>query len=165
MKRHPNILTLALCVALFGCGSGSYSNSGGNSPSYATMQAGQWEFVATPSSGAPPVYIETNLTLAPGQVSSDPLNTLLFKFGGIVGGQFSFCNNFALNALVANGVLGGSAPGGGGLLRRYVDLVQESTRCYTVWAVSHGTSISIEEEPCREDERTTEKQVRKYCTT
>jgi hypothetical protein len=112
MKRHSNILTLVLCVALFGCGSGSYSNGGG-SPSSPTMQAGQWEFVVTPSSGAPPAYIETNLTLATNQVSSDPLNTVLFKFGGTVGGQFSFCNNWALSAVVANGVFGGN--GGGSL--------------------------------------------------
>jgi hypothetical protein len=112
MKHPSSILALVLCAAIFGCGS---LGNGSSSPSGATMQAGQWEFVATPSSGAPPVYIENNLIVAPNQVSSDGFNTQLFKFGGPVGGgQFSFCNGWSLLGFVANSALGASTPNGNG---------------------------------------------------
>jgi hypothetical protein len=98
-------------LSLMGCGGVGSSSTTPSTPQGPTMQAGQWEFVATPSSGAPPVYIETNLALAPNQVTSGVFSTLLFKFGG-VGGQFSICDNYSINGIVANGILGGSLPDG-----------------------------------------------------
>jgi hypothetical protein len=105
---------LGVCF-LIGCGGGGGSTSAPPSSepttSSATMAAGQWEFVATPTSGAKPVYFEVNLALSPDQVTSTVFNTSLFQFGGSVGGVFSDCGNFDTSASVANGTMGGlSAP-------------------------------------------------------
>jgi hypothetical protein len=106
------------------------------------MQAGQWEFVATPSSGAPPVYIETNLTLAPDQVTSGVFSTLLFKFGGQVGGQFSICNNWSINGVVANGILGGSLPDGVSGATLYSPSSAGVEANFSATIASNGQSVS-----------------------
>jgi hypothetical protein len=141
MKRHSSTLVLVSCVALFGCGS-----TGGGTPLLpqgATMQAGQWEFVATPSSGAPPVYIESNLTLAPDQVTSGVLNTVLFEFGGTgLGGVGTTCGNWSLDSTVANGVLGGPIPAGssGGAISSPSSGVIEASFSATI--ANNGQSVS-----------------------
>jgi hypothetical protein len=100
------VFLLFVSIVLTGCG-GSGTSTTSPPPTSATMQAGQWEFVATPPSGATPVYLETNLVLSPGQVASSVFNTNLFRFGGPIGGLFSDCGNFDTSASVTNGMLGG----------------------------------------------------------
>jgi hypothetical protein len=56
-------ILLVLSLAPLGCGTGGTYGGGSNSTSNATMQAGQWEFVLTPSGGYP-VYLEANLTIS-----------------------------------------------------------------------------------------------------
>jgi hypothetical protein len=141
MKYHSSTVVLVLCAALIGCG----STGGGTAPSSqgATMQAGQWEFVATPSSGAPPVYIESNLTPSPDQVTSGVLNTVLFEFGGTgLGGVGTTCGNWSLDSTVANGVLGGPIPAGssGGEIFPGSSGVIEASFSATI--ASNGQSIS-----------------------
>jgi hypothetical protein len=102
MKRQSSILALVLCAATFGCGSGSYAN-GGNSPTtqYATMQAGQWEFVATPTSGLP-VFVEANLTISGGSVNSPLIDNELFQPNG---STFSACTNLIINGSFSQAIL------------------------------------------------------------
>src|SRR5882762_8361912 len=105
------VLSLAGCG---GAGSSSGSSSGGPPPSpSATMQTGQWEFVATPTSSAKPVYVEVNLTGSNAAISSTVFNTALFQFGGSVGGQFSDCVNWITSSQVTGGSFTGtlSSPG------------------------------------------------------
>src|SRR5271157_3152604 len=90
-------ITLFAVVSLVGCGGGSSSSSSTNNPttpSSAAMQAGQWEFVATPSSSSEPVYVEVNLAGSNAAIGSTVYNTSLFQFGGGIGGQFSDCGNW-----------------------------------------------------------------------
>ena len=96
---------LFVSIVLAGCGGAGTSNP--PPPTGPTMQAGQWEFVATPTSGAKPVYLEADLVLSPGQVTSAHLQTNLFQFGGPIGGVFSNCLGYDASASVANGILGG----------------------------------------------------------
>jgi hypothetical protein len=84
-------LPLLAILSLVGCGGGGSSPS--TDPiqvpaSNVTMQAGQWEFVATPATGGPPVYIEANLAGSNAAIGSTVFNTGLFQFGGAIGGQF-----------------------------------------------------------------------------
>src|SRR6267378_315047 len=102
MKLQSNILGLILCAALFGCGSGSYSNGGSPTPTpNATMQAGQWEFVATPPSGLP-VFVEANLTVSGGSVTSPLIDNELFQPNG---STFSACTNLIINGSLSQGIL------------------------------------------------------------
>jgi hypothetical protein len=103
MKRQSNLLALVFCMAVFGCG-GRGSNSGGSPPSSATMQAGQWEFVATPTNGQP-VFVEVNLTVSGDTVSSTLPNTELFQ---PTGSTFSVCTNLTVNGSMSNGILTGT---------------------------------------------------------
>jgi hypothetical protein len=109
MTRHYSVFTLVLCMALFGCGGGSYGNGGGNPPAFGVMQAGQWEFVATPTN-APPVFVETNLIVSGTSVSATQPNVELFEPNG---STFSACTNFTISASMANGVLAGTMTGVG----------------------------------------------------
>src|SRR5256885_6378427 len=88
------LLLALLSTMLIGCGGAG--NPGTNTPSSGgtTMQTGQWEFVATPSNGGQPVYIEVNLVGSNAAIGSTVFNTALFQFGGSVGGQFSDCVNW-----------------------------------------------------------------------
>src|SRR2546426_7599112 len=94
MKMNRAFL-LFVSIVLAGCGGYGTSTT---PPTGATMQAGQWEFVATPTSGAKPVYLETDLVLSPGQVTSAHLQTSLFQFGGPIGGQFFYFAGYEANA-------------------------------------------------------------------
>jgi len=136
MKWFP----LAVILALAGCGGGSLSPSSPSAPQSVTMQAGQWEFVATPSSGAKAVYLETNLVLSPGQVTSTVFNTNLFQFGGAIGGQFSDCSNFEVNASVVNDDLGGMTAPQVGVLQSPGTSSPEAN--FTAAIVSDGKSVS-----------------------
>jgi hypothetical protein len=105
-------VTLIAVLFLIGCGGGN--SSGGapqnnqTTPSNASMQLGQWEFVATPAVGGNPVYVEVNLSGSNAAISSTVLNTALFQFGGGIGGQFSDCVNWETNGSVTqnNGLSG-----------------------------------------------------------
>jgi hypothetical protein len=103
MTNLYKILTLIVCAALFGCGSGSSSggNSSGSSPSNATTQAGQWEFVATPTSGLP-VLVEANLTVSGNSVTSPLIDNELFQPNG---STFSACTNLIINGSLSQGIL------------------------------------------------------------
>jgi hypothetical protein len=137
-------VTLFAVVALAGCGGGGGSTTTSTpNPQAATMQAGQWEFVATPNSaGAKPVYLEANFVLSPNQVTSTVFNTNLFQFGGAIGGQFSDCANWTTDAVVANGVLGGTLPDGvsGGTLQSPGSSGVEAN--FTATIASNGQSVS-----------------------
>jgi hypothetical protein len=88
------------------------SQTGQTPSSSATMQAGQWEFVATPNTSQP-VYLEVNLTGSNAAIGSTVFNTSLFQFGGGIGGEFSDCGNWQTNNQVTNGSFSGtlSSPG------------------------------------------------------
>src|SRR5882672_2716294 len=73
------------------------------------MQAGQWEFVATPTN-APPVFVETNLVVSGTSVSATQPNVELFEPNG---STFSACTNFTISASMTNGVLAGTMTGVG----------------------------------------------------
>ena len=110
MKRQSNILGLVLGMALFGCGSGSYGNGGSPTPTpNATMQAGQWEFVATPTN-AQPVFVEVNLAISGDTVSATLPNIEIFQPNG---STFSACTNFTISASTTKGVLAGTLTGTG----------------------------------------------------
>jgi hypothetical protein len=89
-------LTLFAVAALAGCGGGGGSSTTTTTliPQDATMQAGQWEFIATPATGGQPVYVEVNLAGSNAAIGSTVFNTSLFQFGGSIGGQFSDCANW-----------------------------------------------------------------------
>lgn len=120
-------LTMFAVLFLAGCG-GSSSQQNNNPPptQSATMKAGQWELVATPSAGGEPVYLEANLTVGTGNgassVYSSNLNTQLFQNSAAPGhgadgqGLFSACSNWAVDATTSNNTLSGDAynPGGSG---------------------------------------------------
>jgi hypothetical protein len=130
---------LFVSIVLIGCG-GAGTSTTPPPPTGATMQAGQWEFVATPSTGAKPVYLETNLVLSPGQVTSTVFNTNLFQFGGAIGGLFSDCANFNTNASVTNGILGGMAAPQVGVLQSPGTSGPEAN--FTATIASDGKSVS-----------------------
>ena len=96
------LLTLLVILSLAGCGS-STSPSSPPTPQGATMQAGQWEFVATPATGGQPVYVEVNLAGSNAAIGSTVFNTGLFQFGGAIGGQFSDCANWVTSNQVTGG--------------------------------------------------------------
>jgi hypothetical protein len=80
----PGLFTI---VFLAGCALGTNSTNPTNpnpnpAASSATMQTGQWEFVATPSNGGKPVYFEVNLAGSNAAINSTVFNTALFQFGG-----------------------------------------------------------------------------------
>lgn len=108
---------LFLPIMLAGClYTGSGTGGGGSSPQsgQATMQTGQWEFVATPSSGGTPVYVEVNFAGSNAAIGSTVFNTGLFQFGGANGGQFSDCVNWITsNQVATNNAFSGtlSSPG------------------------------------------------------
>ncbi len=127
---------LFVSIVLIGCGGAGTSTT--PPPTGATMQAGQWEFVATPTSGAKPVYLETDLVLSPGQVTSGHLQTSVFQFGGPIGGQFSNCGGYDLYASVANGILGGMSTPNVGVLESQPNLEAN----FTATIASDGKSVS-----------------------
>jgi hypothetical protein len=140
-------LTLFVVLLLAGCGGGSSTSpSSPSTPQGATMQAGQWEFVATPTSGAKPVYLETNLVVSPNLagVSSNTSNTNLFQFGGQIGGQFSDCQNWTTTAVIADGVLGGTLPDGvsGGTLQSPGSTGTGVEATFSATIASNGQSVS-----------------------
>lgn len=140
MRKWHAVLVGVLGFAFCGCGGGGSSSTTLPTPQGATMQAGQWEFVATPTSGAKPVYLETNLVLSLGQVASTVFNTNLFQFGGAIGGQFSDCANFDSNASVKNGILGGMAAPQVGVLESPGSTGPEAN--FTATIASDGKSVS-----------------------
>ena len=98
---------LALVVSC-GCG-GVTSQPVGNpvGPTAVTMQQGQWELVATPSSGLAPIYVEANFTVSNGDVNATVFNTSLFQNVGVIGGLFSDCANFEITGSESNGTFQG----------------------------------------------------------
>jgi hypothetical protein len=129
---------LFVSIVLAGCGGGYGTTT--QPPTGATMQAGQWEFVATPSTGAKPVYVEADLTLSPGQVTSAHLQTSLFQFGGpIGGGVFSDCVGYDLYASVANGILGGMSTPNVGVLEAQPSPAEAN---FSATIASNGQSVS-----------------------
>jgi hypothetical protein len=81
-------------------------------PTPANLQAGQWEFVLTPSAPGqlPPFYVEANLTVAGSSVYSSGNNTLLFANQGAVANELpaQACGNVALNATISGTTLSGT---------------------------------------------------------
>jgi hypothetical protein len=112
------LLVLLGVFCLIGCGGGGGSTtappSSAPTTSSATMQTGQWEFAATPSTGSKPIYFELNLTGSNAGIGSTVFNTGLFQFGGQVGGLFADCGNWETsNAVNSSGAFSGtlSSPG------------------------------------------------------
>jgi len=134
-------LTALVIVCLAGCGGGS-TQQGTTNPNptinNTTMQTGQWEFVATPSGGGLPVYVEANLAGSNAAIGSTVFNTALFQFGGTVGGQFSDCANWTTSGQVTSGTFSGtlSSPGSTPPTNQ---VTYTSTLASTGQAVSNGT--------------------------
>jgi hypothetical protein len=84
-KENTSIKYLAFLALVVSCGCGgvtSVANPVG--PTAVTMQQGQWELVATPSSGLAPIYVEANFTVSNGDVNSTVFNTSLFQNVGAI---------------------------------------------------------------------------------
>jgi hypothetical protein len=134
-------LTALAIVCLTGCGGGS-TQQGTTNPNptsnSTTMQTGQWEFVATPSGGGLPVYVEANLAGSNAAIGSTVFNTALFQFGGTVGGQFSDCANWTTSGQVTSGTFSGtlSSPGSTPPTNQ---VTYTGTLASTGQAVSNGT--------------------------
>jgi hypothetical protein len=113
-----SILAVVLCAVLAACGGAGKSTSGngggGGGGGNVTMQAGQWEFVITPSNGAAPFYVEANLTDSGNGVFASVSNTNLYQPQTIVGGSIGtgFCGNFTFNGDISGNALTGNLNGG-----------------------------------------------------
>jgi hypothetical protein len=117
MKRGVSILSsilaVVLCAVLAACGgtsSGSNNGNGGGGGNV-TMQAGQWEFVVTPSNGDAPFYVEANLTDSGAGVFASDSNATLYQNKTVDVGpttiSAAFCG-VALNGNISGSALTGS---------------------------------------------------------
>jgi hypothetical protein len=100
-----SILSVVLCTVLAACGATSKS---GNVGANATMQAGQWEFVATPTSGGPTQYLEANLADSGGGVFSTPSNALVFWFEGTTPETCAYVDGGTPGGLTVSGTISGN---------------------------------------------------------
>jgi hypothetical protein len=121
-----SILAVVLCAVLAACGGTTSGSSGGNSgATNATMQAGQWEFVVTPTNGGPAQYLEANLADSGNGVFSTVFNTEGYSAAN--GG----CVNFSVSANISGNSLTGSVSSGG-----------STTGTFSATAASNGQSVS-----------------------
>ena len=132
-----------------GPGSGSGSGSGSSGPN---MQAGQWEFALTPSTGTP-FYIEADLVQNGSNLVSATTTTALLLVGsGPIANSFSACFNVSLTSTGENGIftgtvsesrstlfeLSGSVTGNGQTVSGSYTIGSLSTACM-FYSVSSGT--------------------------
>ena len=130
-----SILSVGLCAVLAACGStGSGSNGGNGGNGNVTMQAGQWEFLITPSNGAAPFYLEANLTNSGDGVFAAPANVLIYQSvpaspPSAIG--LGFCQGFTLNGNISDNSLTGNLNSGGG-----------QTATFSAAIAANGQSVS-----------------------